>query len=175
MSLWWPCPWGTSTSWSPGYTAQCHLCHFLSHSPPPGNCPSLLLSVTKVPPTPPWPRASRPLSFPQPLPLSHSPRDWWSWDSFWSLPLLSKTSNCFSHVLQNKVQTPRLCTRPQAPFQILSPPLFFSSLCSSSTPSPALPQIVQNAKPLFPAQVDTSTWSGRPCIFTNKLKVSFRS
>lgn len=142
MSFLYPCFWGTSTSWSTGYTAQCHLCLLLvSHSPLLGNWSGLRLSVTVVSPSPHWSRSSRCPSSPQPLSLSCCPSILWSWNFLVTFLSCSKTFNCPSHAEKTKTRPQLMYKVPQLLSQYLLHHYWSSSLCSSYAPSLALPQM----------------------------------
>lgn len=177
MSFLYPCFWGTSTSWSTGYTAQCHLCLLLvSHSPLLGNWSGLRLSVTVVSPSPHWSRSSRCPSSPQPLSLSCCPSILWSWNFLVTFLSCSKTFNCPSHAEKTKTRHLSLRTRSHSFFpNIFSTIIGQAPFALAMPPHSLFPKCTQNAKRLCFAHTASFAWRGGPCISTNKLKVSFRS
>lgn len=112
-------PWGTSTSWCPGYRTV----------PPLPLLPSAhrRLPVTAVSPSPHWPRSSGPPSSPQPLPIP-LPRVLWSWDTF-------RSPSSPPEPLTASLRSTRLSggSRPQA-LSTYRLPRFFGSLCPGETP-----------------------------------------
>lgn len=120
--------------------------------------------------------AVQPPPFPQPLPVTQSP-------GLVVIGLLflvtsSPLKNLYLFLSCPAKQSPNTSVYVQGPKLLYKYCLHhYSSVPFALAQPPHLlfPKFVQNAKPLSPAQADTSAWSGGPCISTNKLKVSFRS